>query len=263
MSVCNGYAGRRPGSIVGVVIHNDAGSKNANANFYSVWLRTHDLANGFANYYVASDYTLAAEDDAYITWHCANTYGNERFLSIEACQSLGDLEVFKKNEENALKLAAQKCKQYGITPNKNTIKLHRQFSSTVCPHRSCDLHGGVEGTQEYFINKIKEYMGSGATVDTAESITITSEEQFRRFEKMQHTFKVDGLDTIYYFNGQTIVALHHPDELNVLNDIYKRNHGGQPIPFVGYVHGAPWYRRLCDVCNRKPITSWSGFAEKK
>lgn len=263
MSICGGVAGARPGKIKGIVIHNDAGSQNANANFYNIWLRTHPLTNGFTHYYVASDYTLQAEDDSNCAWHCANVTGNTYFLSIEACQSMGDINVFRKNEDNALRLAAQKCKQYGITPNRETIKLHRQFSSTVCPHRSCDIHGGTQGTQDYFIKKIAEYMGTGQSVETAQGITVNTEKDFRRFENMQHTFQIDGLDGIYYFDGTKIIPLHHPDELNILNDIYKRNHGGQAIPFVGYTSNAPWYKRLCDVCNRKPITSYAGFTEKK
>ena len=72
---------------------------------------------------------------------------------------MGDLEIFKKNEENALKLAAQKCKQYGIVPNTNTIRLHKEVFATACPHRSVEIHGGTSGCKTYFINKIREYMG--------------------------------------------------------------------------------------------------------
>ena len=61
----------------------------------------------FAHAYVASDGILYAEDDAYAAWHCGQTDGNRNYYSIEVCQSMGDLEIFKKNEENALKLAAQ------------------------------------------------------------------------------------------------------------------------------------------------------------
>ena len=65
----------------------------------------------------------------------------------------------KKNEENALKLAAQKCKRYGIVPNTNTIRLHKEVYATACPHRSVEIHGGTSGCKTYFINKIREYMG--------------------------------------------------------------------------------------------------------
>ena len=159
MSICRGVAGLRGGNPRGIFIHNDAGSQNANAAFYRKWLQTHPLENGFAHAYVASDGILYAEDDAYAAWHCGQTDGNRNYYSIEVCQSTGDLEIFKKNEENALKLAAQKCKQYGIVPSSNTIRLHKEVFATACPHRSVEIHGGDSGCKTYFINKIREYMG--------------------------------------------------------------------------------------------------------
>lgn len=115
------------------------------------------------HYYVASDGTFQAENDMNMAWHAGNSYYNANFIGIEACQSMGDLNQFKRNETEAIKLAARLCKKYGITPNTNTIVLHRQVSSTVCPHRSADIHGNTNGTLNYFISEIKRYMNGGST----------------------------------------------------------------------------------------------------
>ncbi len=159
MSLCRSVAGRRGINPVGIFIHNDAGSQNANAAFYRNWLQTHNLENGFAHYYVAQDGILQAEDDINCAWHCGNTNGNNNYLSIEICQSMGDINIFKSNEEKALQLAAQKCKQYGIEPNQNTIRLHQEVYATSCPHRSVEIHGGASGCKTYFINRIRALMG--------------------------------------------------------------------------------------------------------
>lgn len=167
MSICNGIAGNRGKNPAGIFIHNDAGSANANAAFYRRWLTTHNLSSGFAHYYVAQDGILQAEDDVNRAWHCGQTNGNNNYLSIEVCQSFGDLEVFKSNEEKALKLAAQKCMQYGIVPNKDTIRLHQEVYATACPHRSVEIHGGALGAKSYFIKRIKELMGSNNSVEVS------------------------------------------------------------------------------------------------
>ena len=159
MSICRGVAGRRGANPVGIFIHNDAGSKNANSEFYRKWLQTHNLEDGFAHYYVAQDGILQAEDDVNHAWHCGDTAGNNNYLSIEVCQSMSDIDIFKSNEEKALQLAAQKCKQYGIEPNQNTIRLHQEVYATSCPHRSVEIHGGASGCKTYFINRIRELMG--------------------------------------------------------------------------------------------------------
>lgn len=158
MSICNGVAGNRGRNPIGIFIHNDAGSQNANAAFYRNWLQTHPLENGFAHYYVAQDGILQAEDDSNCAWHCGNLDGNLNYLSVEVCQSMGDLDVFKHNEEKAFQLVASKCIQYGITPNENTIRLHQEVYATSCPHRSAEIHGGMKSTKAYFIERIKAYI---------------------------------------------------------------------------------------------------------
>lgn len=162
MSICGGIAGNRGRNPKGIFIHNDAGSQNANAAFYRNWLPTHDLGNGFAHYYVAADGILQAEDDWNRAWHCGDMDGNNEYLGIEVCQSMGDLENFKANEEKALALAAQKCKQYGITPSSSTIRLHQEVYATACPHRSVEIHGGRDATKAYFVQRIKALMGGNA-----------------------------------------------------------------------------------------------------
>lgn len=164
MSICKGIAGNRGRNPIGIFIHNDAGSKNANAAFYRNWLPSHDLGNGFAHYYVASDSILQAEDDHNMAWHCGQYDGNTNYLSIEVCQSMGDLTVFKSNEEKALQLAAQKCRQYGIAPNTSTIKLHQEVYATACPHRSVEIHGNASATKAYFIARIRQLMGENVNV---------------------------------------------------------------------------------------------------
>lgn len=158
-----GIAGSRGYNPKGVVIHNDAGSKYANASHYRNWLKTHDAEIGFAHYYVASDGTYQAENEANIAWHLGNTQGNRDYVGIEACQSMGDLSTFLSNELKAIKLAAEILKRYGLPANRNTVRLHNQFSPTACPHRSQEQHGAGVATQDYFIKKINEFMGAKPT----------------------------------------------------------------------------------------------------
>lgn len=122
------------------------------------------MGNGFAHYYVANDGVLQAEDDHNCAWHCGQYDGNSNYLSIEVCQSMGDINIFKSNEEKALQLAAQKCKQYGIAPNTSTIRLHQEVYATACPHRSVEIHGGASAAKAYFIARIRQLMGENVSI---------------------------------------------------------------------------------------------------
>ena len=68
---------------------------------------------------------------------------------------------------------------------------------------------------------------------------------------MQCFYKIDGGDDVYYFDGQNIHILQHPDERTVLNDIYKANNG-KDMPFFDWKSVAPWYKRLQAAINRGP-----------
>ena len=155
MNITN--AGVRGYNPTGVVIHNDAGSNGANAGFYNNWLPNHNPENGFAHVYIASDGRLQASDFSNMAWHCSNSYGNANYASWEVCQSEGDLNQFLRNEQAVLDDVAKYMKQWGLTPNHDTVKLHRELSSTSCPRRSVEAHGGtVDSCRSYFIAELNK-----------------------------------------------------------------------------------------------------------
>lgn len=242
MSICRGIAGRRGMNPVGIFIHNGADSQNATSEYYKNYLQRANLENGFAHYYVCSDGILQAEDDSNCAWHCGDLNGNLNFLGIEVCQSMGDLNVFKANEEKALQLAAQKCKQYGITPSASTIMLHQEVFATACPHRSVEIHGGAAQTKAYFINRIKEFMNGN------QSTTTDQEGE----ETMQCMFTVEGKGCVYWMHDGVVTPLEHPDEMKILQEIYKANYG-HDMPTYKWSPNGPWYVRLMAPLYRDPV----------
>lgn len=217
MNITN--AGVRGYNPTGVVIHNDAGSNGANTGFYKSWLPNHDPENGFAHVYIASDGRLQASDFSNMAWHCANSYGNANYASWEVCQSEGDLTQFLRNEQAVLDDVAKYMKQWGLTPNHDTVKLHQELSSTSCPRRSVEAHGGtVESCRSYFIAELNKRLtgqnngnnsnkGKGKkkmilfnTVDTkrayvSDGVTIRWVKTARLLETFQKT--ADITDVVY------------------------------------------------------------------
>lgn len=246
MSICGGIAGRRGRNPVGIFIHNDAGGSSLNAAYWANELAngSHNKEKGFAHAYCGSDGVRQVEDDANCAWHCGNTDGNTNYLSIEVCQSMGNLNTFKQNEERALQWCAQKCKQYGITPNESTIRLHQEVFPTACPHRSVEIHGGAAATKAYFIKRIKELMGGSVSNGNPNNVSEKKGET-----TMQCLYSVKGENCVYYFDGQSVHPLSHPDELNILTRIYKDNNGKE-MPSYQFTKEAPWHKRLEAAANR-------------
>lgn len=242
MSICRGIAGRRGKNPVGIFIHNGADGQNATTAYYRNYLQNANLENGFAHCYVCNDGILQAEDDSNCAWHCGDTNGNVNFLGVEVCQSMGDLDTFKANEEKALQLAAQKCKQYGIVPSESTIMLHQEVCATACPHRSVEIHGGAAQTKAYFINRIKELINGN------QSTTTDQEGE----ETMQCMFTVEGKGCVYWMHDGVVTPLEHPDEMKILQEIYKANYG-HDMPTYKWSPNGPWYVRLMAPLYRNPV----------
>ncbi len=64
------------------------------------------------------------------------------------------METFKKAEENGFQVCAQILTQLGLPANRETIRWHKEFVSTACPHRTAEL-----GNRDRVIQEIQKHMG--------------------------------------------------------------------------------------------------------
>ena len=168
-NIFNGIAGARPSYAPKYyILHNDAGSMNAES--YISWLEDRynngkaDL--GFAHYYI-DRYSIARVENTFNgTWSAAHPDANLYSLSYEVCQQFSTSdEEFIENENMVLMQMAEDMTFYEDTPNYDNIKFHNEFSSTSCPARSLELHGGDnDSLRDYVIEKIKYYQSLGSTV---------------------------------------------------------------------------------------------------
>ena len=168
-NIFNGIAGARPSYAPKYyILHNDAGSMSAES--YISWLEDRynngkaDL--GFAHYYI-DRYSIARVENTFNgTWSAAHPDANLYSLSYEVCQQFSTSdEEFIENENMVLMQMAEDMTFYEDTPNYDNIKFHNEFSSTSCPARSLELHGGDnDSLRDYIIEKIKYYQSLGSTV---------------------------------------------------------------------------------------------------
>ncbi|VED60498.1 SH3 domain-containing protein [Staphylococcus simulans] len=174
-----------------IVIHNDAGSKGATAQAYRNGLVNAPLSRleaGIAHSYISGNTVWQALDESQIAWHTANEYGNKNGYGIEVCQSIGaDDKTFLKNEQAVFQECARLLKKWGLPANRNTIRLHNEFTSTSCPHRSAELHTGFNPVtqgllpkdkqlklKDYFIKQIRAYMNGKVPIATVAQGTSAS-----------------------------------------------------------------------------------------
>lgn len=165
-SVCRGVAGKRYGKVKGVVIHNTADNLTATQHMNRLGnMNNKQLEAGFAHYFIDESTIVRTEDTYNAAWHTANADGNANYIGYEVCRSTGSQANFLQAEQNTFKQVAEDLKFYGLPANRNTVRLHREFVPTSCPHRSWDLHGkSVNAVKDYFIKEINKYMKGGNAV---------------------------------------------------------------------------------------------------
>ena len=144
---------------------------------YVEWLRYRDKALGIAHYYCNKD-TIARVIDTYnIGYHTGEWWSNTHSIGYEVCESMKvSDEDFLANEDMALMQATEDLIYYGLPINKQTVRLHHEFSPTSCPHRSLALHGGTtDSVKTYFVERMNYFATLGETVDEMLGNTSISE----------------------------------------------------------------------------------------
>jgi hypothetical protein len=128
----------------GVVIHDTAGSSTALQEASRLQSQS-QFQNGIAHWYVDGSHAVQLVDERNSAWHLGVWVHNQRTIGIEVCRSMGTPEsVYRESLANAIILASQICKRYGLNPNTNisVIRNHNEFIATACPHRSIEIFGG-------------------------------------------------------------------------------------------------------------------------
>lgn len=161
----------------GIVIHNDAGRSNAKQYEKSLKSASQSrLNNGIAHAYADSDHIWYAIEPDRIAYHTgdgiAKGSGNHDYFGIEVDQSMSASDKeFMANEQVVLQEVARLLKKWKLPANRNTVRLHMEFSPTACPHRSLTIRTGfnpvtqgrpsdaiIKKLKDIWIKEIRSYM---------------------------------------------------------------------------------------------------------
>lgn len=149
--------GLRQRNIDTIVVHHNATTNK------DVALNTWLVSSGnwtSAHYEITDNEIIGAVGENYVAYHAGGTGGadvpkiddpNGRSIGLEHVNSTGapDWEVSDGTLRNSGKLIADICQRYGLPIDRNTIKLHREVTSTACP-------GGLD------IDKLVQYAREAA-----------------------------------------------------------------------------------------------------
>ena len=218
-----------------IVIHytgNNNDTARANANYFRSTYR-----GASAHYFVDSSTVYEVVDPANTAWAVGRNFGsgnlfgkctNGNSISIEMCSILG--KIGAGTYDNTIALTKTLMERYGI-PQANVVR-----HWDVCTKRCPGWDGWLPGDESIW-KKFK------AALVVEEKQELPLPKIRGDLEEMQCTYTIDGGSTVYWFDGQRIHKLTHPDQLKVIRDIYKANTGND-MPSFKWKSGAPYYMRL-------------------
>lgn len=213
-----------------------------------------DTAKGNANYFRnenrgASAHYFIDDNDVYevvspdnTAWAVGVDYGGALFnkctngnsISIELCSVNG--EITEKTIQNAALIGKELMNKYGI-PIERVVRHY-----DVCNKRCPGWDGWVPKDESKWIS-FKQMLDGESTV------TKKQETNERREATMMCLYTIDGKGPVFYFDGKESHPLSHPDEVTILNKIYKDNNG-KDLPCYSWSSKAPWHIRLKNAVER-------------
>ncbi|ADG41492.1 BlyA [Leuconostoc kimchii IMSNU 11154] len=185
-----------------VVHHNATTNKDVALNTWLVsagnWTSAH--------YEITDNEIIGAVGENYVAYHAGGTGGadvpkmsdpNGRSIGLEHVNSTGapSWGVSDATLRNSARLIADICKRYNLPINRNTIKLHREVTSTACP-------GGLD------IDKLIRYAQQAAGQKPAQpskaSVTAKNTSAIQAFKNASNEFTAYGkfrVDEVKNVNG--------------------------------------------------------------
>lgn len=222
--------GLRQRKIDTIVVHHNATTKKDVA--LNTWLVS--AGNGTsAHYEITDDEIIGAVGENYVAYHAGGTGWpdvpkisdpNGRSIGLEHVNSTGALtwQVSDATLRNSARLIADICKRYGLPINRDTIKLHREITSTACP-------GGLD------IDKLVAYAKQEAGQSTPVQQTSAPAPHPQTTNAIQ-VFKNNG-------NKFTAYKTFRVDEVKKVNGIWQvANYwlAGGKDGFDWTLNGIPW-----------------------
>lgn len=93
------------------------------------------------------------------------------------------------------------------------------------------------------------------------SVSETKEVKEREVMSVWCFYRVDGADTVYWFNGDKVRPLTNKDQKAVLEMIYK-DATGRDIITYDFKSASPWHKRLIQACTNEVLTPEDGVIGK-
>lgn len=208
-----------------------------------------DINSGFYTHVVGNGRVIQVGEVNRGAWDVGGGWNAEGYASVELIESHKTKDEFMKDYKIYCELLKDLANQAGIPITVDTgdlagIKTHN-YCTYNQPNNGSDhtdplpylTKWGI--TMDQFRKDVTgASSGSGSTAPTQPNTNTELEDD----ELMKFTY-TNGDGTVYYFNGEKVIALSHGDQLKIINQVYKET-TGKDLKRYTWSAKEPWYVRF-------------------
>lgn len=259
-----------------IVIHDTANDNNQGDNS-----ATNEASYMHNNWQNAYTHAIAGWDKVYLVGepgyvaYGAGSPANERSPFQIELSHYSDPAKQRSSYINYINAVREQAKVFGIPLTLdgagNGIKTHKWVSDNLWgdhqdPYAyltrigiskdqlAKDLANGIDGSSNS--NQCKQQAGGNSTSQNNNNSNTNS--QLEDDDLMKFTYQIIDAKTgktqgtVYYYDGNKVVALSHQDQLKIVRQIYKDT-TGKDLKQYSWRTDAPWYVRFMQAINQKTV----------
>lgn len=235
---------------------------NSTAQNEADYMQRKDLNSGYYTHVVGNGRIIQTAPTNRGAWDVGGGWNAETYAAVELIESHKTKEEFMIDYPIYVDLLRRLATEGGIPTTLDSgalegIKTHA-YCTTHQPNNGSDHMDPYPYLAKWGISK--EQFKKDIEQGVAQNQNTNQNENQGGTTTMYAIYwipnkKGNGKDA-YYFNGVTYEYISHPDVINILKEVYRKNNGKE-IPEYTWDNKAPWWIRL-----QQPVVNLQELADK-
>lgn len=232
------------------------GNPNSTAQNEADYYSRKDPTLGTYTHVVGNGQIIQVSETNKGAWDVGGGWNYETYAAVELIESHKSKAEFLRDYKLYIDLLRQLAKEAGLPTTLDTGDkgiISHNYATYHQPSNNSDHVDPYPYLAKWGISKAQ------FAKDLANGFGGTTTNTTIGGDEMSFTFKVKGdknwdEKAVYFYNGanNTIVKLGHPDQLKIINEMFKAS-TGRDLPRRDWTSKAPWYNRFIEATKAKRV----------
>lgn len=223
------------------------GNPKSTADNEANFMQTKNINSGFYTHVVGNGKVIQVGEVGRGAWDVGGGWNSEGYASVELIESHSNRDEFMRDYKIYCELLKDLANQAGIPVTVDSADLAGIKTHNFCTHNQpangSDHIDPIPYLAKWGINLEqfrKDVTGASSNSNSNANTNINTELEDNELMKFTYT---NGDGTVYYFNGEKVIALSHEDQWKIIKQVYKDT-TGKDLKHYQWSKKEPWYVRF-------------------